>query len=52
MSLDFWPKTKWYEEFEKFQVFVMTIQILVNLTNQNYLGKFCLIIIIIITLKN
>lgn len=38
MSLDFWPKAKWYEEFDKSQVFVMTVQILVNLTNQNFLG--------------
>ncbi|KAH1020286.1 hypothetical protein HUJ04_009975 [Dendroctonus ponderosae] len=37
MSLDFWPKAKWYEEFDKSQVFVMTVQILVNLTNQNFL---------------
>ncbi|XP_066254152.1 endoribonuclease Dcr-2 [Euwallacea similis] len=37
MSLDFWPKTQWYQEFDKFQVLVMTVQILVNLTNQRYL---------------
>nr|WJM99459.1 endoribonuclease dicer 2 [Ips calligraphus] len=37
MSLDFWPKSKWYDEFDKYQVLVMTIQILVNLTNQNFL---------------
>lgn len=39
MSLDFWPKSKWYDEFDKYQVLVMTIQILVNLTNQHFLGK-------------
>ncbi|KAL1509005.1 hypothetical protein ABEB36_003814 [Hypothenemus hampei] len=37
MALDFWPKTKWYEEFDKYDVFVMTIQILVNLANQDFL---------------
>lgn len=37
MNLDFWPKTKWYEEFDKYNVFVMTIQILLNLTNQNFI---------------
>ncbi|CAG9768668.1 unnamed protein product [Ceutorhynchus assimilis] len=37
MALDFWPKDKWLDELDSGQVFVMTIQILVNLTNQGFL---------------
>lgn len=39
MNLDCWNKEKWHEEFDKYNVFVMTVQILVNLTNQNFIGK-------------
>ncbi|KAF7283787.1 hypothetical protein GWI33_022827 [Rhynchophorus ferrugineus] len=37
MNLDNWSKGKWHEEFDKYNVFVMTVQILVNLTNQNFI---------------
>lgn len=42
MNLDFWPKSKWYDEFDKYQVFIMTCQILVNLNNQKFIGKIIL----------
>lgn len=37
LGTDIWPKSKWYDEFNKYNVFVMTVQILVNITNQNFL---------------
>ncbi|XP_050314250.1 endoribonuclease Dicer isoform X2 [Anthonomus grandis grandis] len=37
MGTDFWPRTKWYAEFDKYQVLVMTCQILLNVVNQNFL---------------
>ncbi|KAJ8962252.1 hypothetical protein NQ318_018226, partial [Aromia moschata] len=46
MNLDFWPKDKWKDEFDKHQVFIMTCQILVNLVNQCFvdLNKINLLI--------
>lgn len=40
MNLDFWPKDKWYDEFNKYQVFILTCQIFVNLVNNNFMGKY------------
>ncbi|XP_057660796.1 endoribonuclease Dicer [Diorhabda carinulata] len=37
MNLDFWPKTKWYEIYDKHQVIIMTSQILVNLVHNSYI---------------
>lgn len=39
MNLDFWPKDKWYEEYDKHQVLIMTAQILLNIVTQHYIGK-------------
>lgn len=44
MNLDFWPKVKWYEEYNKHQVIIMTAQILLNNITQHYIGKTLLII--------
>nr|XP_023020794.1 endoribonuclease Dicer-like [Leptinotarsa decemlineata] len=37
MNLDNWPKYKWQAEFDKYQVLIMTSQILVNLFNNNFI---------------
>ncbi|CAG9838636.1 unnamed protein product [Diabrotica balteata] len=37
MNLDFWPRTKWFEEFNKYQVLIMTSQILDNLSRTNFI---------------
>ncbi|RZC41351.1 Dicer-2 [Asbolus verrucosus] len=37
MNLDFWKKDEWEEQFNKYQVFIMTSQILVNLINNNFI---------------
>lgn len=39
MNLDFWPRDKWYIEYEKNQVLIMTSQILVDLVNNKFIGK-------------
>lgn len=39
MNLDFWPKDKWFEEYDKFQVLIMTSQILLNNITQNFIGE-------------
>ncbi|CAH0552970.1 unnamed protein product [Brassicogethes aeneus] len=36
-NLDFWPREKWYEEYNKFNVIIMTSQILKNLIESNYI---------------
>lgn len=40
MSLDFWPRDRWYDEFNKSQVLIMTCQIFVNLVNNNFMGMY------------
>lgn len=40
MNLDFWPRDKWYDEFNKHQVLILTSQIFVNLVNNNFMGKY------------
>lgn len=40
MNLDFWPKDKWYEEYDKYQVLIMTSQILLNNITQNFIGEY------------
>lgn len=47
MNLDFWPKSKWYEEYDNYQVLIMTCQILYNLLGQNYIGEFIIFLIIV-----
>lgn len=37
MNLDFWPKEKWYDIYDKHQVIIMTSQILVNLVLNSYI---------------
>lgn len=39
MNLDFWPRDRWYEEYDKYQVLIMTSQILLNIINQFFIGK-------------
>jgi endoribonuclease Dicer len=39
MNLDCWRRDEWEVEFNKYQVIIMTSQILVNLINNNFIGK-------------
>lgn len=39
MNLDFWNKYKWYEQYDKHQVLIMTSQILLNNITSNFIGK-------------
>lgn len=42
MNVDFWPRNKWYEEYDKHQVLIMTSQIFLNIVSQNFIGElFC-----------
>lgn len=40
MKLDFWSREEWHKEFDKYQILVMTCQILVNLYNSSYIGSY------------
>lgn len=39
LNLDNWSKEQWHEQFDKYQIIVMTSQILVNLCNSSYIGE-------------
>ena len=38
MGVDFWNKEKWHEQFDKYDVLVMTCQILVNILGHGFIG--------------
>lgn len=40
MNLDNWPKSHWNGEYDKFQVLIMTSQILLNNIQQDFIGMY------------
>lgn len=44
MNVDYWSKEKWNEEFSKYQIFVMTTQIFLNIIVSSFLSNIiCLL---------
>lgn len=41
MNTDFWSREKWIEEYRKYQVFVMTTQIFLNIVLSSFLCNCC-----------